>query len=453
VAAPLRKGRALVLQRVNGLVFLVVIALLVGLTVAVYQKRFTPVVMVELETSRVGNQLTTGADVKVRGLIVGEVRRIRASDKGATLTLAIDEGKAPQVARDVTAQLVPKTLFGEKYVALYPAGTTDEGVQDGDVITMDRSQAAFETAQAVDDLLPLLRTLRPEKLSVTLNALSSALRDRGDRIGANLERTAAYLAQLNPELPTIEQDLKGIADLAETYDRAAPDLLSVIEDLSFSSRAVVDQQEELSALLTTTRDMSDELGAFLTENEERLVRLAADSAPVLAAYARYAPGYPCLLDGIVDIQEEGERVFGGAQPGLHITLELTKDQGKYFPDEQPVYGEDGGPTCFGLGIENAKRPFPITVEVTDGYCDEEEKAPGVQTKACRGRDTPDPSDDGERVRAASDDPALALLGEREALRIATAPVMGGDPSDVPDIATLLFGPMARGTVLGYRLER
>ena len=449
MAAPLRKGRALALQRLNGLVFLVVLALLVGLTVAIYQKRFTPVVLVELEANRVGNQLTTGADVKVRGLIVGEVRRIRATDDGAVLTLAIDADRAPGVARDVTAQLVPKTLFGEKYVALTPGGTTREPVRDGDVIGVDRTTSAFETAQAVDDLLPLLRTLRPEKLAVTLNALSSALRDRGDRVGANLELTAAYLARLNPELPTLEQDLRGLADLATTFDSAAPDLLRVVEDLSASSRSVVDQQDELSGFLGATRDVADELGALLTDNEQRLVRLAADSLPVLKAYERYAPGVPCFLDGIVDIIPEGERVFGGAQPGLHITLEVVEHQGSYFPDEKPVYAEDGGPTCFGLGIENAVRPFPITVEVTDGYCDEEERAPGVQTEACRGRSTPDPTDDGE-VAA---DPARALLGERESLRIATAPVLGGDPDAVPDIATLLFGPVARGTAIGYRADR
>ncbi len=453
MAAPLRKGRALALQRLNGVAFLLVMAVLVSLTVAVYQKRFTPVVTVELQATRAGNQLSKGADVKVRGLLVGEVRAIRTTDQGAVLTLAIDRDRAPNVARDVTAQLLPKTLFGEKFVALTPAGKTDAPVQDGDVITLDRSTAAFETAQAVDNLLPLLRTLRPEKLSITLNALSTALRDRGDRLGENLELAGAYLAALNPELPTLEQDFRGLADLATTFDSAAPDILRIIEDFSASSRSVVDQQGELSGFLDSTKDVADEMQALLVENEQRLVRLAVDSLPVLKAYERYAPGIPCMLDGIVDIQAEGERVFGGAQPGLHITLEVTNDQGRYFPDEKPVYGADNGPTCFGLGIENAIRPFPVRTESRDGYCDEEEKAPGIQSEPCRGRDTPDPSDDGEAAAFSAGDPARALLGERAAMRIAAAPVMGGDPDSVPDIATLLFGPMARGTVLGYRYER
>ena len=46
---------ALVRLRLSGVAFLVVIALLVALTVALYQKAFTPVVKVTLKTDRIGN--------------------------------------------------------------------------------------------------------------------------------------------------------------------------------------------------------------------------------------------------------------------------------------------------------------------------------------------------------------------------------------------------------------
>ena len=51
-------------QRTYGVVFLLVLAMLVGLSVAIYQKKFTDVVRVSLETDRVGNQLAPPADVR-----------------------------------------------------------------------------------------------------------------------------------------------------------------------------------------------------------------------------------------------------------------------------------------------------------------------------------------------------------------------------------------------------
>ncbi len=44
----------------------------------------------QVETSRVGLQLPKHADVKLRGVIVGEVRDIRVEGDGAVLDLALN---------------------------------------------------------------------------------------------------------------------------------------------------------------------------------------------------------------------------------------------------------------------------------------------------------------------------------------------------------------------------
>jgi phospholipid/cholesterol/gamma-HCH transport system substrate-binding protein len=428
MSAPIRAGRAaLVQRRLSGVLFLAVLASLVWLTVLIYNKAFTDVVTVTLQADRAGNQLSAPTDVKLRGLIVGEVRDITATPEGAEIELALDPAQVDLIPKDVRAQLLPKTLFGEKFVALVlpEGGGSEERLGEGDVIPQDRSETALETAKVVDDLLPLLRTLKPEQLSTTLNALSSALRDRGDRIGENLELVDAYLKQFNPSLPTLEQDFRGLADFADTLDAAAPDLLSLIEDLSFSSRSLVDQQDELSGFLSATDEFSDELESFLDDNEQRLVRLSIDSLPSLQTYARYAPEYPCLLKGLTRFQPIVENSFGRLQPGLHITLEVTQDQDGYQPGDEPEYLDDRGPECYGLP-DNTTVPAP-DIEYKDGYRDAEREGIGS---------------------AAADDPARALAApavQKELLGMVTAPVLGVAAGDVPDIVSLLFGPMARGT--------
>ena len=57
--------------------------------VLVYRKAFTPTVDVTLMTDHTGLQLNPGADVKVRDVIVGEVRDIEANGENATLHLAL----------------------------------------------------------------------------------------------------------------------------------------------------------------------------------------------------------------------------------------------------------------------------------------------------------------------------------------------------------------------------
>ena len=370
MAPPLVKGRALVRRRLAGIVFLVVIALLVELSVAVYQKKFASTVEVALETDRIGNQLSVHADVKLRGIVVGEVRRISTHGDKATLQLALDPDAIDQIPVDVRAQLLPKTLFGEKQVALIiPDRASGTPLKAGDTISQDRSHAALETETALDDLLPVLRSLQPQKLSMALNALSSTLRGRGDRIGADAALQAAYLHKINPQLPTLARDMRGLADLAENYADTTPDLLRTLDNLSANSRSLVDEQASLDAFLRSTTDFAGRAQSFLAQNDRRFDDLARDSRPSLDLFAAYSPGYPCLLNRVAFSEIEAERVFGGAQPGLHITVEATQDNGGYRPGDEPKNRETRQFTCYGLG-KTAIRPFPDYVNTQDGYRDD-----------------------------------------------------------------------------------
>ena len=437
MAPPLLRGRALARQRLTGLVFLLVLASLVALSVGLYTKTFTPVVHVTLMADRAGNQLELGGDVKARGVIVGEIRTVDYGAEGAELGLALDRDAVSRLPSDTRARLLPKTLFGEKFVDLvFDADSSAPPLSDGDVIPQDRSETARETSQALDNLLPLLQTLEPQSVSTTLNAVSSALRGRGEQIGGNLELARDYLEQINPELPTLEEDFRGVADLADTLAAATPDIVSVLDDLSVVNRNLVEEQDSLDRFLRTTAGMSDTTRDFLAENDERFVTLARESLPNLQVFERYAPGLPCLFRGISNINDEGERVFGAGQPGLHITAEFTEDQGGYIPGDEPAYGEDSGPTCFGLDGDPI-RPFPIYKEVIDGYCDEyEQSTPGVQTECVRDTEP-------EQEESASPTPFSPASYDAAAVGLAVAPAYGVQPSEVPDVAVLLFGPVAR----------
>ncbi|MCA1711039.1 MAG: MCE family protein [Actinobacteria bacterium] len=448
MAAPILKGGAQLRRYAAGVVFLVVIAMLVGLSLAMYTKKFAAVTLVDLEADRVGNQLSVHADVKVRGLRIGEVREVSSNGQGATIRLAIDKDKARLVPNNVSARLLPKTLFGEKEVDLVlPAGARGRSIRAGDVISTDRSETAIETERVLNDFLPLLQSLEPVQLSTTLNALSGALRGRGDRIGNNLALNAAYFRQLNPLLPKMLEDFRGLADVTNSYADATPDILRMLDNFSFSSRSLVDQRGELSAFLQSTSAFSRSATDFLTINERNLIGLAAASRPNLEVYARYSPEYACILHTLPKQEILGEKTFGGMQPGLHITLELIRDQGPYVNGDQPKFGEDRGPTCFGLG-DKPVVPFPAYYEPKDGYCDAEEaQSPGVTTDNCH-----DGSGTGNTPTAATD-PARALGGRTQTTMVAraVAPVLQLEPGQVPDIATLLFGPIARGGTVSYLL--
>src|SRR4051794_8210599 len=235
---------ATIRRRGQGLAFLVVLALLLGLSVAQYKKAFTDVAHVTLETDTAGNQLQEASDVKVRGVIVGDVRKVSASAEGATIELAINPDYLDKIPADVSARLLPKTLFGERFVALeLPEQPSEERLADGDVIGQDRSSNAIELQRVIDDMLPLLQAVEPQDLSYTLGAVADALRGRGDDLGANLAATGRYFGEVNTVLPELQRDISLLDDFADTYDAAADDLLDVLDNLAVTNTTIVDQAE------------------------------------------------------------------------------------------------------------------------------------------------------------------------------------------------------------------
>ena len=71
-------------RRSLGVLLIVLILALLSLSVAFYEKVFTSTTDVTLQTDSIGNQLQAQSDVKLRGIIVGEVTSV--SSRGASLS-------------------------------------------------------------------------------------------------------------------------------------------------------------------------------------------------------------------------------------------------------------------------------------------------------------------------------------------------------------------------------
>ncbi|MGH3362574.1 MAG: MlaD family protein, partial [Nocardioides sp.] len=135
-------------HKVLGILFIALLAFAVWGTNAIFTKKFADYDEVTLQTSKIGLQLPTRADVKVRGVIVGEVLNFDATDEGAELTLGIYPDETDTIPANVTGSIVPKTLFGEKYVSLEIPETGGEGqLAASDVI--ERTDVAIEVEKVL----------------------------------------------------------------------------------------------------------------------------------------------------------------------------------------------------------------------------------------------------------------------------------------------------------------
>jgi phospholipid/cholesterol/gamma-HCH transport system substrate-binding protein len=417
-----------------GIVFLAMLLGGVYLTYGIFTKKFTDYDEVTLRTSTIGLQLPARADVKIRGVIVGEVLASDTVSTGAELTLGIFPSELASIPANVTGSIVPKTLFGEKYVSLVvPENPSPDPIETGTVI--ERTAIATEVEKVLSDLYPLLRTVQPAEINQTLNALATALEGRGELIGENLVTVDNYLKQINPQIPAIVEDLRLTAQVSDTYAAVMPEIAQILDNTIKTTGTLEDREAKVNALFTDVAAFSDTARGFLEVNGDNLIRLGDVSAAQLRVFAKYAPELNCLTRGIVEVgklQAEAFRNFT-----LHIVLETLPAQPRgYTAQDVPRLGEDRGPNCLRLPNPPYSQSNPLghQPDMNDGV--DEPTGKGTSRAAT------DYDRSGAALPGSPEESALlkSLLG----------PTLGVTSADVPDLGVLLVGPMARGAEVSLR---
>ena len=438
--------------RTLGAAFVALMVLLVYLTYAVFSKTFVDSDAVTISASKTGLQLPKNADVKLLGMAVGEVRSVESTEDGVKLNVAMFPDKIGDVPGDVSALIVPKTLFGEKYVALQAPGDADNGagpsLRAGDNIA--QAKVPIEVETVLNDLYPLLETVQPQEISYTLNAVATALEGRGDDIGDNLARLDRYIAKINPLVPQLVDDIDKLGQVSDQYADVMPELGRLLRNTVVTGNTIVAKKAQLQAFFDETTALSNTTTSFLRANEDNLIGLSTESEPSLALLAEYSEVFPCLTKAVASQVPRYNNLFRGQE--LHINLELIPEQDQptaYAPGETPIAPtkeqadadqKNLGPSCHSLPDSpyNQEKgnlaPIPdYSVYQKTGLEDPEEKhnkfrtAPGASLI-----DMIQPSMGG-------------LPGEKDAINALIAPTLNMSSKSVPDVASLMIAPVLRGS--------
>jgi len=352
---------------------------------------------------------------------------------GADLTLGIYPSELDTIPANVTGSIVPKTLFGEKYVSLVVPDDPDaDHIESG--ATIKRTVVATEVEQVLSDLYPLLRTVQPAQINQTLNALATALDGRGDQLGDNIETLDSYLKRINPQIPQLVEDLRLTAQVSDNYADVMPQIAQILDDTVVTTGTLKGREEKLHALFQDVSAFSDTATDFLDDNGDNLIRLSDVGVKQLRVFAKYAPEFNCLTRGLVNAGKLQAEAFRGFT--LHIVLETLPHQPRaYDADDAPRFGEDRGPSCLHLPNPpwNQQNPVRHQPNFNDGV--DEPTGKGTSRVAPNAN---------FRTGTPGSPEETALL------RSLLAPTLGVSDAEVPDLGVLLVGPMARGAEVSLR---
>ena len=151
--------------------------------------------------------METDAKVKYRGIQIGKVDAHRV--RGRPGQADAGDRQQPDALHPVERRRCASrgtTVFGAKSVEFLPpdeptGGSLRPGAQ------VQAPDVQLEVNTLFQTLTDILHKVDPINLNATLTALGEGLRGNGDDLGATLAGLNYYLQQLNPKLPTLQQDL------------------------------------------------------------------------------------------------------------------------------------------------------------------------------------------------------------------------------------------------------
>ncbi|KUI36643.1 MCE family protein [Mycobacterium sp. GA-2829] len=313
-----------------------------------YTAAFTPTDTVTVMSPRAGLVMETDAKVKYRGIQVGKVKSIDYAGDQAKLTLAIQRDDMRYIPSNATVRIAGTTVFGAKSVEFVPPAKAQQtSLRPG--AEVQAADVQLEVNTLFQTLSDVLGKIDPVNLNATLSALGEGLRGNGDDLGAALSGLNYYLQQLNPKLPTLQEDFRKTGEVANIYADAAPDLVRVLDNAPTISNTIVDQQDNLNAtLLAATGLANNGTATFQPAADNYIAAIQRLRAPLKVA-GEYSPEIGCILKGTAQAVDRFAPIIGGIRPGLFVSSNFLPGAPAYtYPESLPIVNATGGPNCRGL---------------------------------------------------------------------------------------------------------
>lgn len=317
----------------------------------------------------VGDGVSAGADVKLRGVLVGSVREVglRVEPGKAplhSLVLDLKPAAAQQIPAGVTARVIPTNTFGSPGLELLdPAGANPYGPRlvRGAVIAGDNSQRTLQLQTVLSELERVLKAIHPAELNVALTNVSQSLQGKGADIGKLIGASDHYLTVLNGQTQTFSTDLQLLGPDLEVFHAAAPGLLDTVDNGSVTAKTIVDTRGRLDDTLSRANDAVGRVDDFLRDNDHDLLRLFGNGRPIarlLADQRREIPRSLASLGQATALLRQG---LGGG--GLNLSGTLTPFT-PYTSADCPRYPGLDGPNCTRSGAKDKDSSAPFARPMT-----------------------------------------------------------------------------------------
>jgi len=329
------------------LLALIVITVVLALVYMQFRGELTPKTKLTMLAARAGLVMDPGSKVTYNGVAIGRVSKVDETQHDgrptATITLEVEPKYIPLIPANVDANVSASTVFGNKYVAFStPKNPTPQPISPDTVI--DATSVTTEFNTLFETITEISEKIDPVKLNMTLTAAAEALTGLGDKFGASFVNGNAILDDVNSRMPQLRHDIQQLANLADTYTKASPDLWAFLNNAVTTTRTLNDQQGNLDATLLAAVGFGDSGTDVFRQGEPYLARGVADLVPTAQVLDTYSPELFCMIRMFHDLAPVVHQVEGANGFAAQAHVSLAGGVNPYvYPDNLPRVNAKGGP--------------------------------------------------------------------------------------------------------------
>ncbi|MEU5694262.1 MCE family protein [Actinosynnema sp. NPDC020468] len=209
--------------------------------------------------------LVSGNEVRVAGVKVGKVTRVRLVDDRVVVSFKV---KDAWVGDRSTAMIRIKTLLGQKFLALDPQGSRP--LDPGDPIPKDRTLAPYDVQEAFNGLATTVGQIDTNQLADSFQVLSQTFEGSSDSVRGALDGLSALSKTISSRDDQLAQLLAGTKQISQTLADRNDQFEKLLADGNLLLGELRKRKDAITALLGGTRELSRQLTGLVADNTAQL---------------------------------------------------------------------------------------------------------------------------------------------------------------------------------------
>ena len=205
-------------------------------------------------------------EVRIAGVRVGKVRSVEL--KGARVLVKFQVDNSAQFGKETGAEIKVKTILGNMFLALKPAGSGQ--LEEGTDIPVSRTASPYDVVDVFEGLAERSERIDTKQLATAFDTLATLTRNTPEEFKSALKGVSALSQTVASRDDQLNELLRNLDDVSQVLGDRKDDIVALMKDGDVLFRALVARRQAVSNLLESTATLSRELTALVRQSRADL---------------------------------------------------------------------------------------------------------------------------------------------------------------------------------------